>query len=131
MNEIAKQARKIVEDFLSASMVPDPDKAATFLASDARIIFTGASQMSHPREMAAYNARRYRWVKKKFGSNDVAINDDRIVVYSIGTLFGEWLDGTPFDDNRYIDRFEIQDGKIIRIDVWNDSAERILKAERP
>lgn len=130
MNEIAKEAGMIVEAFLTASMIPDPDKAATFLASDARITFTGATEMGHPHEMAAYNATRYKWVKKKLGILDIAASDGQVVVYSIGTLFGEWLDGTPFEDNRYIDRFEIKDGKITRIDVWNDSAERILQAER-
>ncbi|MEP3665110.1 MAG: nuclear transport factor 2 family protein, partial [Roseibium sp.] len=41
-------------------------------------------------------------------------------------LYGEWPDGSPFEGNRYIDRFEVADGKIARMDVWNDSAERIL-----
>jgi len=48
------------------------------------------------------------------------------VVYSIGTLYGEWIDGTPFEGNRYVDRFVVQDGQIVKMDVWNDSAERIL-----
>ena len=48
------------------------------------------------------------------------------VVYNTGTLYGEWPDGTPFDGNRYVDRFVVRDGKIVRMDVWNDSAERLL-----
>jgi hypothetical protein len=39
---------------------------------------------------------------------------------------GEWHDGTAFEGNRYVDRFVVRDGKIVRMDVWNDSAERIL-----
>ncbi|EBY6508118.1 nuclear transport factor 2 family protein, partial [Salmonella enterica subsp. enterica serovar Agama] len=31
--------------------------------------------------------------------------------------------------NRFIDRFEVRDGKITRMDVWNDSAEWILAPE--
>ncbi|MCH5760711.1 nuclear transport factor 2 family protein, partial [Salmonella enterica] len=49
-----------------------------------------------------------------------------VVIYSNGTLYGEWPDGRPFADNRFIDRFEVRDGKITRMDVWNDSAEWIL-----
>lgn len=126
MEDNTEDARELVESFLTASMVPDPDKAASFLASGARIVFTGATEMTHPRDMAAYNATRCKWVKKKLGSFDIAATDDRIIIYSLGTLFGEWPDGTLFEDNRYIDRFEIRHGKITRIDVWNDSAERIL-----
>ena len=85
--------------------------------------------MTHPREMTAYNANRYRWVKKQMGQLDVAEYEDRTVVYSIGTLYGEWLDGEPFSGNRYVDRFEVRDGLIVKIDVWNDSAERLLKRE--
>ena len=47
-------------------------------------------------------------------------------MYSLGYLYGEWPDGTPFDHNRYVDRFVVRDGLITETDVWNDSAEWIL-----
>ena len=127
-NDLQK-VREMVEQFLERSMVPDPDGAAEFLAPGAEIYFTGKTSMSHPREMAAYNASRYNWVKKKFRTLDVAPAGDHIVAYGTGTLYGEWPDGTPFEGNRYVDRFEVRDGKITRIDVLNDSAERILKRQ--
>jgi hypothetical protein len=49
------------------------------------------------------------------------------VVYNTGTLYGAWLDGTTFEGNRYVDRFVVRAGKIVRMDVWNDSAEILLK----
>ena len=51
---------------------------------------------------------------------------DETIVYNIGTLYGEWPDGTPFEGNRYVDRFVVRGGKIVQMDVWNDSAERLL-----
>jgi hypothetical protein len=123
----AERARMIVERFLVASMVPDPDTAATFIADDAVIHFTGNTRMSHPNEMAAYNAGRYNWVKKDIERYDVALGDGETVVYSIGTLYGEWPNGDPFQGNRYVDRFVVRDDKIVKIDVWNDSAERMIK----
>ena len=48
------------------------------------------------------------------------------IVYNIGTLYGEWPDGTPFEGNRYVDRFVVRSGKIVQMDVWNDSAEWLL-----
>ena len=37
------------------------------------------------------------------------------------------------EGNRYVDRFVAENGKIVKMDVWNDSAERILttRAARP
>jgi len=57
---------------------------------------------------------------------DVVPGRGETIVYSIGTLYGEWPDGTPFEGNRYVDRFVVRGGKIVQMDVWNDSAERLL-----
>lgn len=121
------RARAIVDAFLVASMVPDPETAATYVADDAVIHFTGKTRMSHPREMTAYNAARYKWVKKDIERYDVAPGDGETVVYSTGTLYGEWLNGDRFEGNRYVDRFSVVGDRIVKIDVWNDSAERLLK----
>lgn len=120
------EAAGIVESFLEASMVPDPIKAATFISPDLAITFTGGRKYSHPRETAAFNAKRYKWVKKRFERTDVVPGVGETIVYNIGTLFGEWPDGTPFEGNRYVDRFVVRNGKIVKMDVWNDSAERLL-----
>ena len=125
----AAEARDIVEAFLVASMVPDPATAAKYVADDVVIHFTGKTRMAHPKEMADYNAGRYSWVKKDIERYDVAPGDGETVVYSIGTLYGEWPNGDVFEGNRYVDRFVVRGGKIVKIDVWNDSAERILKRQ--
>ena len=120
------EAARIVDAFLEASMRPDPDLAATFMAPDVRIVFTGGRVFSHPREATAFNAARYRWVKKRIERNDVCAGDGESIVYNLGTLYGEWPDGTPFEGNRYVDRFVVRGGVIVTQEVWNDSAERIL-----
>ena len=120
------EAAAIVESFLEASMVPDPDKAATYISPDLKITFTGGRKYGHPRETAAFNAGRYKWVKKKMERTDVIPGAKETIVYNLGTLYGEWPDGTPFEGNRYVDRFVVRGGKIVQMDVWNDSAERLL-----
>ncbi len=120
------EAARIVDAFLEASMRPDPEAAATFMAPDVRITFTGGRVFSHPREATAFNAARYRWVKKRILRNDVVPGETETIVYNLGTLYGDWPDGTPFEGNRYVDRFVVRDGLIVSQDVWNDSAERIL-----
>ncbi len=57
---------------------------------------------------------------------DVVPGLGETIVYNLGTLYGEWPDGTPFEGNRYVDRFVVRGGKIVQMDVWNDSAERLL-----
>jgi hypothetical protein len=117
---------EIVRAYLDASMVPDPDRASAYMAPGAPITFTGGRVFDHPRGPTGFNAMRYKWVKKKMERFDVCPAGDETVVYSIGTLYGEWPDGTPFEGNRYVDRFVVRDGVIVKMDVWNDSAERIL-----
>jgi hypothetical protein len=124
--EETAEAAEIVERFLVASMMPDPETAARYIAPDLRITFTGGRVYSHPRETALFNAGRYKWVKKKMERSDVVAGLGETVVYNLGTLYGEWPDGKPFEGNRYVDRFVVRNGKIVQMDVWNDSAERIL-----
>lgn len=122
------EARRIVEAFLDASMVPDPVRARSYMAADVKITFTGGRKFDDPTGTAAFNAARYRIVKKKFDRTDVVAGgtEDETIVYNTGTLYGEWPDGNEFSGNRYVDRFVVRRGKIIRMDVWNDSAEILL-----
>jgi hypothetical protein len=98
------------------------------MSPDVRITFTGGRGFDDPSGSAAFNARRYAWVKKRFERTDVAAGDSEAetIVYNTGSLYGAWPDGTPFEGNRYLDRFVVRHGKIVRMDVWNDSAEILL-----
>ena len=116
----------IVTAYLEASMVPDPERAAGYMAPGIEIVFTGGRVFRHPREVTAFNAGRYAWVKKRMERLDVVPGEGFTTVYSLGTLYGEWPDGTPFEGNRYVDRFTVRGGLIVTMEVWNDSAERLL-----
>src|SRR5882757_1980993 len=120
------EAAEIVERFLEASMVPDPETAARYISTDLQITFTGGHKYSHPRETTTFNAGRYKWVEKKMARTDVVPASGETIVYNTGTLYGEWPDGAPFEGNRYVDRFVVRNGKIVKMDVWKDRAERLL-----
>jgi ketosteroid isomerase-like protein len=126
--ELLMTAKAVVEDFLDASMVPDPERAATYLAADFEMTFTGGRKLAGPAASAAFNAKRYAWVKKRFIRTDAAADPATgdVHVYNTGHLYGAWPDGTPFETNRYLDCFTVRDGKIVKMDVWNDSAEILL-----
>jgi hypothetical protein len=109
-------------------MIPDPTSARRFVAPDLHIRFTGGRTMRDPAETSAFNASRYRWVKKRIDATETVAGGsaERTVVYSLGTLYGEWPDGTSFEGNRYVDRYVVRHGLITQMDVWNDSAEWLL-----
>jgi hypothetical protein len=130
-----KTAGEIVDEFLRLVMIPDPDAARRYTAPGLRIRFTGNRLMNDPADTTAFNKARYRWVKKRIertetvarpmGANSAG-SDEGDVVYSLGTLYGEWPDGTPFEGNRYVDRYLVNNGLIVQMDVWNDSAEWLM-----
>jgi hypothetical protein len=62
-------------------------------------------------------------VTKTYEAFEAFHADGAAVVYARGTLSGEWPDGTAFSGIRFIDRFALQGGLIVRQDVWNDIAE--------
>jgi ketosteroid isomerase-like protein len=128
MTDTLARAKEIVEAYLERSMVPDPVGAAAFVSDDFDLIFTGGRRFTGPAESTAFNAKRYKWVKKRFLRTDAALDQETgdVHVYNTGYLYGEWPDRTPFDKNRYLDFFVVRDGKIVATNVWNDSAEILL-----
>src|SRR5690606_31133568 len=122
----AARDTEIVRVYLETHIIPDPDAAARYVAPNFELTFTGGRKFNTPTGATGFNARRYKWVKKKMERFETVAGEDETIVYSLGTLYGEWPDGTPFEGNRYIDRFVVRDGLIVSQDVWNDSAERLL-----
>ncbi len=125
-------AAAVVDEFLRLIMIPDPVAARRYTAPGLRIRFTGGRAMADPTECTAFNASRYKWVKKRIERTETVARaahagaDEDDVVYSLGTLHGEWPDGTPFEGNRYVDRYVLRHGLITQMEVWNDSAEWLL-----
>jgi hypothetical protein len=121
---------ELVDEYLRLLMIPDPAAARRYAAPGLRIRFTGGRAMSDPAECAAFNAGRYRWVKKRIERTETVQPQPQdgadVIVYSLGTLYGEWPDGTPFEGNRYVDRYVVRDGLIVQMEVWNDSAEWLM-----
>jgi hypothetical protein len=133
---IPATAAEVVDEFLRLIMIPDPVAARRYVAPGLQIRFTGGRTMSDPAECTAFNASRYQWVKKRIERTETvaastntgssASADAESVVYSLGTLYGQWPDGAAFEGNRYVDRYVVRGGLITQMDVWNDSAEWLL-----
>ncbi len=112
-----------VRAYLAAMEARDLATAKSYLDPGFTMHFPGAAPMTTLEELVAWVRPRYRFVQKTYSGDDVARSGGVSIVYSRGTLSGEWPDGAPFTDIRFIDRFELEDGRITRQDVWNDLAE--------
>jgi len=102
-------------------MIPDPDAAAAYMKPGTIITFTGGREFDHPRgrpasTRGAIAGSRRRWIVR------CQPRADETVVYSIGTLYGEWIDGTPFEGNRLCRPF-CREG-------WSDREDGCLERQR-
>jgi len=109
----------LVRRYLAAMEARDLTAARALLGPGFEMVFPGGRRMTTLEELLAWAGPRYRFVHKSFERFDGA----GVTVYAIGTLSGEWPDGTAFAGVRFIDRFETADGLITRQEVWNDLGE--------
>lgn len=109
--------RALVESFFER-MQTDRDSIGEFFADDSVITLPGArfEGADAPAEFLAFLDPRYEWAAKEF---DRWIESGPSVV-SVGTLYGVDDDGEPFEGVRYVDVYEVENGKITRLDIWND-----------
>jgi 4-oxalocrotonate tautomerase family enzyme len=112
-----------VRAYLDAMEARDLDTAQSFLGEGFTMIFPGAAPMKKLQELVDWSRPRYHYVRKTYTAFEVTQAGAAQVVYARGTLQGEWPDGTVFGGVRFIDRFELTDGKITRQEVWNDLGE--------
>ncbi len=115
---------EIVRNYLTAMEVRDLQQAESMIGAGFVMQFPGAEPMTKLQELIDWAKPRYNHVTKTYEGFDAMQSDgDAAIVYCRGTLSGEWQDGAAFESIRFIDRFEVVSGKIIRQDVWNDIAE--------
>lgn len=118
----------LVRNFLAAMQRRDLNAARDMLGEGFTMQFPGAPIMTTLEELVTWSAPRYRYVEKSYdGIETLQSAGAAAVVYARGTLAGEWLDGSTFSSIRFIDRFEIENRKLTRQEVWNDMAEEKAK----
>lgn len=120
-------ACRTVLDYLRAMEARDLDAAQGFLAAGAVLVFPGGRRLTSVHEVAAGSARRYRHVAKTIDRCEAWPTADGISVLVTGTLYGEWADGERFDGIRFMDLFDLADGRITGQYVLNETAEIAIK----
>lgn len=116
-------ASQIVQDYLAAMERRDLAAASRYLADNFTMTFPGGILFTRLEKLVAWAKGRYRKAVKSYEAVDEVPAPAGAIVYCFGTLYGEWLDGTPFEGIRFIDRFTVSNGLIDDQRVWNDMAE--------
>jgi hypothetical protein len=122
-------ASELVRHFLALMQARELPAASALLAPDFVMHFPGHTAMHTLGELVNWAKGRYTSVAKDYERFDESWGDGVTVVYCSGTLRGVWLDGSSFEGVRFIDRFEIANGKIRRQDVWNDLADTLAQGQ--
>lgn len=122
-NVALSSATDVVKSFLAAMQARDLAQAQTYLHANFQMVFPGGKTFHHLEELLTWATTRYQRVEKTLTHFDESWQGDRTVVYCTGNLSGVWPNGTAFDNIRFIDRFEVTAGQLIRQDVWNDLGE--------
>ncbi|MFC7157421.1 nuclear transport factor 2 family protein [Halomarina halobia] len=112
--------RAVVESFFERMADDRRDAVDELFAPNAVVTLPGArfEGPNAPRAFLDFLAPRYERADKEF---DRWIEADDSVV-SIGTLHGVANGGDEFEGVRYVDVYEVRDGLIERLDIWNDLA---------
>lgn len=114
----------VVRDYLGAMERRDLAAAKAYLADGFVMIFPGGVRLKTPEELAEWARPRYRRIAKVYECFDTVFGMEAATVYCFGTLAGEWPDGAPFANIRFIDRFTVAGNRLRDQMVWNDLAER-------
>lgn len=116
-------AAELVQGFLQAMEARELERARGYLADGFTMTFPGGVEFRALEDLVAWAKTRYRSVAKVYERIEEAAAEDGRAIYCVGTLQGEWLDGTTFSGVRFIDRFTLSADKLADQKVWNDLAE--------
>lgn len=112
--------KEVQVEFLDRIEDPDRRESAIELFADDAVVTRPDSRHEGREEIEEYLAGGtdgYEWVEK---DRERWIETDEYAV-SIGTLYGLDADGEQFEDVRYVDITRVEDGEIVRLDIYNDS----------
>lgn len=130
-NAGAPAAQRIAVTFLADMERRDLPAAAAAIGPDFSMVFPGAARYTRLEELVEGSRSRYKRVAKRLESVEGFSAGGADVVWVRGTLYGENAHGAPFEGIRFVDRFELRDGRLVSQDVWNDLAESGVLELRP
>ena len=116
-------ASETVRTFLGHLQARDLDAASAMLGSGFEMEVAGRKIFNDLKSFAAFSKTRQQGSKKTHERFDEVPDGDATIVYCMGTMAGAWLDGSLFDQVRFVDRFVVRDSQIVDMKVWSDMGE--------
>lgn len=114
----------LVEEFFNALEEGDIKLAKSYMSGCPLIIFPGGVEFTSLDDMLAAGQNRYRFIRKVSRNYFSFADNDYQTVVVQGFLEGLNLHGEEFSEVRFIDLFRLEDGKIVKQEIWNDLKER-------
>ena len=112
-------------EFLEAQGARELDRARSLCDPGFEMVFPGPVRFTEFQELIEWAAPRYQSVAKRIERVEEAPMGEYVGVWVTGTLYGVRPDGAPFENIRFVDRFEVVGDQIRRQEVWNDLAESL------
>jgi hypothetical protein len=119
-----KNPDEFIDEYLQLCEDLQLDAANELLDPELIMVFPGGRTYRSLAQMLEASKNDYKWVKKNRIHSSSWTDGEETLVTARGTLFGETMDGVPFEGIRYVDFFIIRNNKIIEQHVWNDLADR-------
>lgn len=113
----------LVRGWLDAMARRDLGAAAALMAAGARVTISGGHEFGALEDFAGYSAARYATLRKQADAFETCDAPGGIAVYVRGTAVGAFLDGMEFTGARWVDRFQVTQGRIAGVEAWSDLAE--------
>ena len=113
----------LVRGWLDAMARRDFAAAAPMMVTGARVVISGGHEFGTLEDFAAFSAGRYATLRKQADAFETCEAPGGIAVYVRGTASGAFVDGTEFTGARWVDRFQVTQGRIAGLETWSDLAE--------
>ncbi len=121
----------LVRGWLDAMARRDFGAAASMMVAGARVVISGGHEFRTLEDFAAFSAGRYTTLRKQADAFETCEAPGGIAVYVRGTASGAFVDGKEFTGARWVDRFQVTQGRIAGLETWSDLAELRLALGAP
>jgi Domain of unknown function (DUF4440) len=130
MPDAPAQAITLVQNYLDAMVKRDVPTASRYIHPNAEIVYPGGKVFKALETLSESSSAKFKTLHKTYQRfESLHTPNGTHVVYVSGTLSGTWPDDAPFENIRFIDRYEVDATCILHQEVWSDSAEfRLTRA---